>query len=74
VLVDLAGSDAVRSAVDGWRERVKLVAAVARDSCGLAALLVRPDGVVAWACDGAPDLGALHAALARWFGQARERA
>lgn len=44
------------------------VAGDAEDRLGLSALLVRPDGVVAWAGEGAPDLEAAAAAAARWFG------
>ncbi|HEU5419040.1 MAG TPA: FAD-dependent monooxygenase [Streptosporangiaceae bacterium] len=36
----------------------------------LSALLVRPDGYVAWAADGEPDLGAARAALTAWLGAA----
>ncbi len=39
----------------------------AKDRLGLSAVLVRPDGVVAWACDGEPDVAALIQALSQWF-------
>jgi len=35
-----------------------------------AALLIRPDGYVAWVDDGDPNLVALHGALDRWCGPA----
>lgn len=38
-----------------------------KDRLGLGAVLVRPDGVVAWACDGAPDVRELIRALSRWL-------
>lgn len=43
----------------------------AKDGCGLQALLVRPDGVVAWAADegGELDLETLKSALGQWFGR-----
>ncbi|WP_369076890.1 hypothetical protein [Paractinoplanes ovalisporus] len=39
---------------------------------GVAAMLVRPDGYVAWATatGGEPDVAALEAALTQWFGAA----
>jgi hypothetical protein len=39
-------------------------------AAGPAAMLIRPDGYVAWAADtfGADDAQRLHTALARWFG------
>lgn len=55
--------------VAGWRHRVDFSAlpAPARLPDGAAALLLRPDGYVAWAGDTAADP---QAALERWFGPA----
>jgi len=38
---------------------------------GLGALLVRPDGIVAWACDAGGDASGLAPSLERWFGPPR---
>ncbi|MDT3398546.1 FAD-dependent monooxygenase [Streptomyces sp. B1866] len=76
VLLDLAGDPGVRAAA-GWKDRVVLATAepVEPDAFeGATALLVRPDGYVAWSrpadpgprTDGGPD--GLDAALSRWFG------
>jgi hypothetical protein len=46
----------------GWEDRVSAIPAE-----GGEAMLVRPDGYVAWA--GSPDDGTLQPALERWFGQ-----
>jgi 2-polyprenyl-6-methoxyphenol hydroxylase-like FAD-dependent oxidoreductase len=55
-------------ALDGlWADRVRYVASDARDRLGLSALLVRPDGFVAWATDTTPDVEAVTRAAARWF-------
>lgn len=55
-------------ALDGlWGEQVRYVARDAKDRLGLSALLVRPDGVVAWASDTAPSPEAFTRAAARWF-------
>ncbi|MFF4532300.1 FAD-dependent monooxygenase [Streptomyces sp. NPDC001407] len=63
VLLDLVGSQALRARAEGF---VPVV--TARSSSGLGGLLVRPDGIVAWAADdGAEATDALDAALARWF-------
>lgn len=43
------------------------VAGPALHQCGLQALLVRPDGVVAWASSEVPDRAALRIAAATWF-------
>jgi hypothetical protein len=53
-----------------WGSWVDHVVGHARDELGLRALLVRPDGFVAWAAadKGDLDLTAAEAALERWFG------
>jgi 2-polyprenyl-6-methoxyphenol hydroxylase-like FAD-dependent oxidoreductase len=68
VLVDLSGG-AVSPVADGWTERIDVVTAAMSDPPA-AAMLIRPDGYVAWAADefGACDADRLRAALTRWFG------
>ncbi len=70
LLVDLAGAGQLRRALAPWGDRIRVVSASARDAPGLAALLVRPDGVVAWASDGGWSAAGLEAAATRWFGAA----
>lgn len=67
VLLDLGGG-VVANAAQGWVDRVDVVAATATERPA-AALLIRPDGYVAWATDefGPTHEEALHAALNRWF-------
>ncbi|MFD4209840.1 rifampin monooxygenase [Micromonospora tulbaghiae] len=52
--------------VDGWADRVGLVAGTG-DELDVPAVLLRPDGHVVWAGDGQR---ALEGALTRWFGSA----
>ena len=61
-----ANSD-LRALAAPWARRVSYVQ-VAGDGRCRGAALVRPDGIVAWACDGAVDLPQARAALVRWFG------
>ena len=71
VVLDLAGSGEVRRAAEPWSDRVDVVTATAAGPLdGAGAVLVRPDGYLAWAGRGAAD--GLPDALARWFGRARE--
>ena len=67
VLLDLCGGAAAAGA-HGWADRVDIVEA--QLAGGPAALLIRPDGYVAWAADdfGSADADNLRAALTRWFG------
>jgi 2-polyprenyl-6-methoxyphenol hydroxylase-like FAD-dependent oxidoreductase len=55
-------------ALDGrWGDRVRYVAGDAKDRLGLSAVLVRPDGFVAWASDATADPEDVTRAAARWF-------
>lgn len=75
LLLDLADGPegaAVRAAADGYAGRVKTVTAKAVGELAdeaPEAMLVRPDGVVAWIGSGA-DTAGLAEALRRWFGAA----
>lgn len=65
VLLDLAGRADLAGAAEAWRERVDLLrATTAAPSAD--AVLVRPDGYVAWA---GADPDGLADALRRWFGE-----
>jgi 2-polyprenyl-6-methoxyphenol hydroxylase-like FAD-dependent oxidoreductase len=60
--------DRALQVLDGlWGDRVRYVASAAKDRLGLRALLVRPDGFVAWASDTVPSPEAVTRAAARWF-------
>ncbi|MBF6170512.1 FAD-dependent monooxygenase [Nocardia blacklockiae] len=66
VLLDFTGT--LGDAAAGWADRVDVVTASAA-APPAAALLIRPDGYVAWAATEPGDPG-LPEALARWFGTA----
>ena len=55
-------------ALDGhWGNRVRYVAREAKERLGLSAVLVRPDGFVAWASDTPPHAEEVTRAAGRWF-------
>jgi 2-polyprenyl-6-methoxyphenol hydroxylase-like FAD-dependent oxidoreductase len=69
------GRHASLKALDGlWGDRVRYVASDAKDRLGLSALLVRPDGFVAWASDTTPGPEEVTRAAARWFAKREDRA
>ncbi|HEY4018045.1 MAG TPA: FAD-dependent monooxygenase [Pseudonocardiaceae bacterium] len=80
VLLDLSATASLTDAAAGWADRIDVVAAECRartwEVPGVgtipapAAVLIRPDGHVAWVSDGDPDLTALHQALTTWCGPA----
>ncbi|MGW7548581.1 FAD-dependent monooxygenase [Streptomyces sp. NPDC054770] len=74
VLLDLDDNAVLRRRAQPWRDRVDTVTATAdpvpagSPLAGTGAVLLRPDGYVAWAAPGSHrDLGS---SLARWFGPA----
>ena len=68
LLVDLAADDQLAALAAPCAGRLKLVRGRS-DGAGLSGMLVRPDGVVAWAsASGATDPAGLQAALTRWLG------
>ncbi|WP_405823285.1 FAD-dependent monooxygenase [Streptomyces sp. NBC_01390] len=75
VLLDLADNSELRRRAGGWRDRVDIVTAQPKDAtgnglpAGTTAVLIRPDGYVAWAAPGCHS--DLPMALDRWFGPAR---
>ncbi|GAA1935764.1 hypothetical protein GCM10009837_72050 [Streptomyces durmitorensis] len=58
----------VRRAAKNWGDRIRYTAGPARDGLGFAAVLVRPDGVVAWASGEALEPDAFEQAAAHWLG------
>ncbi|MYW04143.1 FAD-dependent oxidoreductase [Streptomyces sp. SID3343] len=68
VVLDFGTERALQDAAKGWADRIHYAAGSARDDLGLGAVLIRPDGVVAWAGEPAPDRGAFERSAAQWFG------
>ncbi|WUI00893.1 FAD-dependent monooxygenase [Spirillospora sp. NBC_00431] len=68
VLLDLSRGTAGAGETTGWEDRVDAVAAEPTERIDAAALLLRPDGRVAWATGTRDDAGLRHA-LTTWFGE-----
>ncbi|MCX5384104.1 FAD-dependent oxidoreductase [Streptomyces sp. NBC_00083] len=68
VVLDFSADGRLRDAAQGWESRLRYAAGPAENDLGLGAVLVRPDGVVAWAGDRVPDREAFEQAAERWFG------
>lgn len=68
LLLDFDSGASLRALASRWRERLDYVATDAKERLGVRAVLVRPDGFVAWACEDVPDDQEIAIALSRWFG------
>jgi 2-polyprenyl-6-methoxyphenol hydroxylase-like FAD-dependent oxidoreductase len=67
----VAGTGPVAGAASGWSDRVNVITARAvTQPAPAAAMLIRPDGYVAWAAarDASDPASGLHEALRAWFG------
>ena len=69
LLLDYGAQPSLQALTNRWRGRINYVASEVRDRLGLSALLVRPDGIVAWAGEQAADNEDVSRAAARWFGE-----
>ncbi|MGW8780597.1 FAD-dependent oxidoreductase [Streptomyces sp. NPDC055796] len=68
LVLDFGTDLRLHAAAKRWEGRIRYAAGPASDDLGLGAVLVRPDGVVAWAGDRRPDPEAFERAASRWFG------
>ncbi|PXV54054.1 2-polyprenyl-6-methoxyphenol hydroxylase [Dyella jiangningensis] len=69
LLLDFGDNASLRQLAGRWEDRLAYVASGAADTLGLSALLVRPDGLVAWATQDRPDPNEASQVALRWFGE-----
>ncbi len=67
LLVDFGMNESLRILADKYGDQLTYVAGRAKDQLGLSALLIRPDGIIAWAADQNPDVSTLRDAADKWF-------
>ena len=69
--LDFDGHALCRELANRWRGRIAYVACETKNSPGLKSVLVRPDGMVAWAEEGDFDPEGASRAASLWFGDSR---
>lgn len=69
LLLDFGAGSPLEALAHRWTGRVAYVARDARDRLGLSAVLVRPDGIVAWVSEAVPNQEDVAQAASRWFGR-----
>jgi 2-polyprenyl-6-methoxyphenol hydroxylase-like FAD-dependent oxidoreductase len=67
LLLDFGRQASLKALAGVWGDDVRYLASDAKDRLGLSALLVRPDGFVAWASDTTPNPEEVTRAAGRWF-------
>ncbi len=70
LLLELGGQPSLQSLNGVWGDQVRYISTNVKDRLGLCAVLVRPDGFVAWASDADPNPADVRRAAARWFANA----
>ena len=68
ILLDFELNASLKTLAAEYSDRIKYISGPAKEQFGLSALLIRPDGFIAWACEGKPDLEDAVRAASRWFG------
>jgi 2-polyprenyl-6-methoxyphenol hydroxylase-like FAD-dependent oxidoreductase len=67
ILLDFDGNAALKALAGEYGDGIRYMAGTPKNRLGVSAVLVRPDGIVAWAADGNPDYSELQKAADRWF-------
>ncbi|MGC2398796.1 MAG: FAD-dependent monooxygenase [Acidobacteriaceae bacterium] len=67
ILLDFELNASLESVAREYGNGIKYVVGHAKEQFGLSAVLIRPDGIIAWASEDNPDCSELQKAAARWF-------
>jgi len=67
ILLDFDMNDSLKTLAGEYGDRIRYISVSAKNRLEVSAVLIRPDGIVAWASDNDPDCSELQKAAARWF-------
>jgi hypothetical protein len=67
ILLDFDSNASLKMLAVEYGDQIKYVSGLAKDQLGLCALLIRPDGFIAWASDQHPNLAEVQQAVTTWF-------
>jgi 2-polyprenyl-6-methoxyphenol hydroxylase-like FAD-dependent oxidoreductase len=67
ILLDFDTNASLKAFAGEYGDRMKYVSGRAKEQLELSAVLIRPDGIIAWASDNDPDRSELPKAAAHWF-------
>lgn len=69
LLMDFDADASLQALAGQWGNRISYISESAIERFGVKAALVRPDGVIAWACEAKADIGEVAQIATRWFGK-----
>jgi 2-polyprenyl-6-methoxyphenol hydroxylase-like FAD-dependent oxidoreductase len=69
LLLDFERREQLKALARHWDDGIRYLASDANERLGLSALLIRPDGVVAWASDAAGNESEARDSASKWFGR-----
>ena len=69
LLLDFATGSPLAALAPRWGERITYISTDVEERLGLSAMLVRSDGIVAWASDAVPDTEQAAWAASQWLGE-----
>ena len=67
ILLDFNGNASLKTWADEYGDQLRYISGNAKAPLGISAVLIRPDGIIAWAADDQPDCNELQKAANRWF-------
>ena len=67
ILLDFSMNVILKRLASKYSNHMKYVSMRAKEQLGVTAILIRPDGIIAWAADNEPDYKQLEKVAARWF-------
>ena len=67
ILLDFGNNASLKTLAIKYGDRINYISSQTKNQLGLSAVLIRPDGIIAWLADDEPNLGELQKAVDRWF-------
>jgi 2-polyprenyl-6-methoxyphenol hydroxylase-like FAD-dependent oxidoreductase len=67
ILLDFNMNVSLKMLASEYGDRIKYISGRAKEQLGVSAVLIRPDGIIAWASDNDPDYSEFQKVAARWF-------
>jgi hypothetical protein len=67
ILLDFNMNGSLKALAGEYGDAIRYVSGQAKEQAGVSAVLVRPDGIVAWAADNNPDCSEVKRIAGQWF-------